>query len=348
MIVLLESNFGLPQPAIISLTQYTLVYIEQGQGVLEVDFKNYSLGMDSAVFLSPGQYLRKVSGDLELSFYGFSENPLNLVSDARYLFKHLVSVGYVPGNASLNEVRNAVDRPLSDKERVLVQGAIASWLQLNPFKTSGREVTVLFDLKDFIDGHYQDWPGLREVASGLNQHDAYLRKLTKKRLNSTVNRLLSEKVLTESKRLLAFTDLSTKEVAYELGFNYPTYFNRFFKQHASQNPQSFRDHFQVNPIDTFQEDFTALLDAHFHEYRFLSAYADLMFMSAKTLSSKIKKSFGVGFNDLLNQRLIARSKSLLHAGENVTETAYSLGFKEPNHFSAFFKKHTGQTPSVFN
>ena len=73
-----------------------------------------------------------------------------------------------------------------------------------------------------------------------------------------------------------------------------------------------------------------------------------MFMSGKTLSSRIKKSFGVGFNDLLNQRLIAGGKSLLNSGENVTETAYSLGFKEPNHFTAFFKKHTGITPSAYS
>lgn len=305
------------------------------------------MAADSAVFLSPGQYLKKQSGSLELHFYKFSQNPLTNFTDARYLFKHLISVGYVPGNAHLNQITSRGDQELSQKEKVLVQGAIASWLELNPFKTTNQEVNILFDLKDYIDGHYQHRPGLNEIAQGLKQHHSFLRQLTKKRLNSTVNRLLTGKILTESQRLLAFTDLSTKAVAYELGFNYPTYFNRFFKQHTSKNPAEFREDFEGEVRDTFCDEFSALLDAHFQEKRFLSAYADLMYMSGKTLSAKIKKSYGIGFNDLLNQRLISKGKTLLTAGENVTETAYSLGFREPNHFSAFFKKHTGLTPSAY-
>ena len=52
--------------------------------------------------------------------------------------------------------------------------------------------------------------------------------------------VIQERVLLESRRLLMYTDKSTKEIAYELGFDDAAYFSKFFKQHTSQSPSDFR------------------------------------------------------------------------------------------------------------
>ena len=51
---------------------------------------------------------------------------------------------------------------------------------------------------------------------------------------------LDQRRLLEAKRLLSFSDLSIKEVAYGLGFDEPTNVNKFFRKHAGLSPGDFR------------------------------------------------------------------------------------------------------------
>ena len=44
----------------------------------------------------------------------------------------------------------------------------------------------------------------------------------------------------EAKALLQYTNWSVADIAYGLGFDYPTYFNNFFKRITGRNPKSFR------------------------------------------------------------------------------------------------------------
>ena len=51
---------------------------------------------------------------------------------------------------------------------------------------------------------------------------------------------LDQRRLLEAKRLLSFSELSIKEVAFKLGFDEPTNFNKFFRKHADLSPGDFR------------------------------------------------------------------------------------------------------------
>jgi YesN/AraC family two-component response regulator len=46
----------------------------------------------------------------------------------------------------------------------------------------------------------------------------------------------------EAKSLLANTNNSMKEIAFELYFEDPAYFGRFFKKHTGLTPLHFREH----------------------------------------------------------------------------------------------------------
>lgn len=73
-------------------------------------------------------------------------------------------------------------------------------------------------------------------------------KVTTKALTAKVNRamgksvrdLVQERCILESKRLLAYSDLSVSEISEELGFADPNYFTRFFKLKTKINPGKFR------------------------------------------------------------------------------------------------------------
>lgn len=325
------------------LDSHTMLFPKQGRGVVEVDFQRHTLHRGMAVFLSPGQFLNQLSGDLQVRSVSIEAEEVSKVTNSRYLFKHLVSPGYV--EFSEQELRRKLFEDKFENPGYVVDNAVGKWIDLNPFRASQCEINLLFDLKEFIDAHFSEQPGVNAVAEALAQHSTYLSRLTKNKLASTVNRMLGQKLLNEARKQLIFTDKTTKEVAYDLGFTYPTYFNRFFRKYIGNSPGEFREAFSSLRPDHFITEFSNLLDTAFREHRFLSYYADELNMSVKSLAQKVKTSFGVGFQTLMNERLLSAARELIDAGESVTEIAYSLGFKEPNHFSAFFKKHTGFSPT---
>jgi AraC family transcriptional regulator, transcriptional activator of pobA len=53
--------------------------------------------------------------------------------------------------------------------------------------------------------------------------------------------IISERVLLEIKRLLVHTNQSIKEIGFDLGFNEPTNFIKYFRQQTGQTPSEFRD-----------------------------------------------------------------------------------------------------------
>jgi len=67
-----------------------------------------------------------------------------------------------------------------------------------------------------------------------------------KRLNlPQPNDVIKNRILLEAKRLLAHTDLTAKEIGYELGYDDPAYFSRLFMQKTGETPSAFRAKFHA-------------------------------------------------------------------------------------------------------
>jgi len=52
--------------------------------------------------------------------------------------------------------------------------------------------------------------------------------------------IIHERLLTEAKRQLIYTQLSAKEIGYKLGFKDPGYFSRFFSRKSGIAPGKFK------------------------------------------------------------------------------------------------------------
>jgi AraC-like DNA-binding protein len=48
-------------------------------------------------------------------------------------------------------------------------------------------------------------------------------------------------VVNKAKTILLNTENNVSEIAYDLGFNYPHYFSRLFKQKTGMTPAKYRD-----------------------------------------------------------------------------------------------------------
>ena len=94
--------------------------------------------------------------------------------------------------------------------------------------------------------------------------------------------------------------------------------------------------------------FHILLEQHFKEKQSVSAYAELLNRSPKTLSNLFAKN---GENSPLKQiqeRMALEAKRLLLFTEkSIKEISYELNFEEVTHFSRFFKRLTRMSPTEF-
>jgi AraC family transcriptional activator of pobA len=74
------------------------------------------------------------------------------------------------------------------------------------------------------------------MAVHVNHLNAMVKEVTGKPTTAHIN----ERLVTEAQLLLAHTNWGVGEIAYSLGFEYPTYFNNFFKKHTGTTPLTFR------------------------------------------------------------------------------------------------------------
>ena len=89
------------------------------------------------------------------------------------------------------------------------------------------------------------------------------------------------------------------------------------------------------------------LDANPGERSAVTRMAKVANLSERHFRSRFFKETGFTPSDYAARRLVERARDLLLQSERtITDIAYELGFSTSAYFSAFFRRYTGQTPSV--
>ena len=95
-------------------------------------------------------------------------------------------------------------------------------------------------------------------------------------------------------------------------------------------------------------EFKQFVDKHYKKEHSTSFYAEKMNLSSDYLNRVIKSKIGKTTKEYIQSRIIIEAKRLLFFSTlSNKEIGYELGFTEPSNFSAFFKKTTGFSPSIF-
>lgn len=106
--------------------------------------------------------------------------------------------------------------------------------------TGSSDAALARGLRRLVDAHFRDnWPVDRYVEA-LATTPHLLDKAAHRVLGSGVKRLMGERRLLEAKRLLLFTVRTVEDIAYEIGFDDPAYFSRFFRERVGQAPAAWR------------------------------------------------------------------------------------------------------------
>jgi AraC family transcriptional activator of pobA len=80
----------------------------------------------------------------------------------------------------------------------------------------------------------------QDFAHNLAVHVNHLNRSVKEITGKSTSAHISERIISEAKALLRNTDWTISEIAYALGFEYPTYFNNYFKRITGRVPSSMR------------------------------------------------------------------------------------------------------------
>jgi AraC-like DNA-binding protein len=102
--------------------------------------------------------------------------------------------------------------------------------------------------------------------------------------------------------------------------------------------------------DDFTElkSFQNLVEEHFLSEKNLSFYADLLHVTSNTLSKKIKSKFNKTPSQIIQESVILEAKKQIHlTRKSIKEIAVELNFNDEFHFSKYFKKYVGISPTQF-
>ena len=80
----------------------------------------------------------------------------------------------------------------------------------------------------------------QDFAKSLSIHVNSLNRSVKDITGKPTTTHIAERIITEARALLQHTDWNISDVAYSLGFEYPSYFNNFFKKMTGLNPKALR------------------------------------------------------------------------------------------------------------
>jgi AraC-like DNA-binding protein len=102
------------------------------------------------------------------------------------------------------------------------------------------EPPVITRAKEYIQQHEADELSLGEVAKAVNTSSFYFCKLFKKITGLNFTHYVSRVRVEKAKNLLLNPNLRVSEIAFEVGFQSLTHFNRVFKKIIGQSPTEYR------------------------------------------------------------------------------------------------------------
>jgi AraC-like DNA-binding protein len=239
---------------------------------LTVDFDHYETKVQTLFFIAPNQFLHVLSGSevpiqflyYNRDFYCIQIHDAEVACDG-LLFINILSVPKI--DMDVNEsglmvnVFQSILRELkcndsSSEEMIrtylkqIIIRATRIWKRQNisPDNSLGdhSDKELFRSFGRLVEIHYMKKHSVTDYAELLNLSPKTLANKFNKLQLENPNDIIKKRIVLEAKRLLFYTDLHVKEIAYQLGYEDPAYFNRLFTQKAGDSPAGFRKHIKSN------------------------------------------------------------------------------------------------------
>ncbi|WP_027418691.1 AraC family transcriptional regulator [Crocinitomix catalasitica] len=245
---------------------YLVVLFTKGLGIHEIDFKSYNIQPGSLFILRPGQtHYWELSKDIEgyiffhtESFYksffpnntlsnypiyysNYNSQQINLsASDLKnYTIRFEQLYKEYKGEAwhKLNALSNQIESIYIDLSRLYIEQ------EKDKVHVLPKSMNYVRELEVLIEANYLTLKKPSQYANLLNISTKHLNKIVQNSLGKSSSELINNRIILEAQRLLTHGQINVKEIAYELGYEDPSYFTRFFKTNVGVSPTAFADNY---------------------------------------------------------------------------------------------------------
>jgi AraC-like DNA-binding protein len=243
---------------------YTVLWSHNYSGKHIVDYHEFEMRPNDVFFVSPGQvhqviHSKKPDGTVILFTCEFLEKNaisesfienLNLFSEISITPPLTIDENSAEKMKSLiTEMRKTFTNNLAFKDELIGAYLKLFLIECNRFAheplsdhtqaiQSGK--IILKKFKDLLDANYSKWRKVSEYASEMNLSSDYLNNVIKSTIGKTAKELIQQRINLEAKRLGLHTELTTKEIAYRIGFDDPSHFSKFFRNNEGVSFSEFR------------------------------------------------------------------------------------------------------------
>jgi AraC family transcriptional activator of pobA len=239
---------------------YEIFFFSKGGGNHFIDFKDYAIENNSVHFVSPGQvHVVKRALDSYGSIILFSRDFFYSAADVQntlFNFPFLNNSQYPILSADakeyetfeliLSQVQNESGNMQNVSLEILrsyLKVILLKCLQLFDVKYPDHQLkqgTVFNSFREMVEKEYRAERQPAHYAAQLHITEKKLNEICKENTGENVSDYIRNRVMLEAKRLLIHTEHNIKEIAYFLGFEDPSYFNRFFRANENITAGDFR------------------------------------------------------------------------------------------------------------
>ncbi|QJB30059.1 helix-turn-helix transcriptional regulator [Chitinophaga oryzae] len=230
---------------------------DNGEMELMIDFSLQRTKGKSIGYIAPGQVHHYTNKGTVSGWFLAVDIPLvqdawrNIFEDAKGLLQCLPLDDIAPFSQCLQLVMqydqysnaDALQRKVLHSLIDAYVGMVATaFLQANDDsrQQTDRAAIISRQFKELVKEHFLTLKSPAAYADKMNLSLSYLNEMVKGHTGFPVSHWIQQESLREAKRLLYYTDLTTKEIAFRTGFEDHTYFARVFRKLAGETPLTFR------------------------------------------------------------------------------------------------------------
>ncbi|MGN6645004.1 MAG: helix-turn-helix domain-containing protein [Cytophaga sp.] len=238
------------------LSSYFVVLIDSGTITYNLDLKEITLTNGQVLFGMPNQVFIPPQKADNLKYFKvlFDENTLALLPQQfPFLINPLHTQTILFDDAARQRVRKSfemldqmlhTDEQQTDTEIILAYlNALLVELNSAYFRNTqtdtgnivNNNLAKFIEFKLVVETHLTEQPSIHIIAEKLALSTNSLYRIVKEYAGVSPKDFFTKRLMTEAQRKLHYSNLSVKELAYEMGFNDPDYFSRLFKKSTGKS-----------------------------------------------------------------------------------------------------------------
>ena len=238
------------------------VLCKKGSIDASINLVDYHVEDNSFLIVLPGSILqvKKIEGEVEVYFAGFSSDflksvtPMKSLLDLSYSVRHNPVVSIKPEIADLTEeyfrlaTKTKESFPLNDRNitRHLYYSLVYALIPLYGKHKVDLEVLstaerITQEFGQLVLDHYTKEKNVAFYATKLSITPAYLSTVVKQVTGKTCIEIISNMIIMDAKAQLKSTNLPVYQIADALNFDNVSFFGKFFKRHVGISPIEFRN-----------------------------------------------------------------------------------------------------------